>query len=160
MLKNGGKNMAKIIVDADACPVKSEIAEVAARYDTEVIMVASIDHHIPPRQGIQVVQVDRSAQSVDLHIANRVRPGDIVVTQDFGLAAIGLAKKAIVMSNRGQIYTDRTIDFLLASRHESAKQRRGGKRGKGPRSFTEEDRRRFSRALTKVLVNLQENLSF
>ncbi|MDF2657797.1 MAG: YqxD [Paenibacillus sp.] len=147
----------KIIVDADACPVKSEIASAASQFGIPVMMVASYDHRLQPGEGVTVIQVDRSDQSVDLYIANRVSAGDILVTQDFGLATIGLAKRAVVLSNRGQIYTDRTIDFLLEKRHESAKQRRAGKFGKGPKPFTELDRQSFLQTLTKVLTRLQEN---
>lgn len=149
----------KIIVDADACPVKAEIVKVAASCGVEVVMVASFDHRLTPSAGVTVVQVDRSDQSVDLYIANRLCEGDVLVTQDFGLATIGLAKRAIVISNRGQIYSDRTIDFLLMHRHKQAKERRGGGRTKGPRAFIDEDRQRFVQTLSKVLKNLQENSS-
>ncbi|NHN30924.1 YaiI/YqxD family protein [Paenibacillus sp. S3N08] len=146
----------KIIVDADACPVKPEIVKAAAPFAVDVVMVASFDHRLAPMDGVQIVQVDRSDQSADLYIANRIAAGDILVTQDFGLAALALGKKAIALSNRGQQYTDRTIDFLLDRRHEQAKQRRGGKHSKGPRPFTDEDRHYFLQTLTKVLQGLQE----
>jgi uncharacterized protein YaiI (UPF0178 family) len=152
----------KIIVDADACPVKSEIISIGRKFGVEVVIVASFDHRMEPASdGVTVVQVDRSDQSVDLHIANRISRGDILVTQDFGLATIGLAKGAIALSNRGQMYKDETIDFLLERRHELAKQRRSGKfmRGSGPKAFTEEDRNYFLQSLTKVLTRLQENKS-
>ncbi|WNQ13471.1 YaiI/YqxD family protein [Paenibacillus aurantius] len=148
----------KVIVDADACPVKPEIVRTASAFGIEVWMVASFDHRLAPAEGVKVIQVDRSDQSVDLYIANRIGKGDILVTQDFGLATIGLAKQAVVLSNRGQVYTDRTINFLLENRHEQAKKRRGGKHTKGPRPFTDEDRQRFQQTLTKVLKVLQENL--
>ncbi|MFB9750535.1 YaiI/YqxD family protein [Paenibacillus hodogayensis] len=146
-----------IIVDADACPVKTEIAETAIQFGVAVVMVASHDHRLEPREGVTIVQVDRSDQSVDLYIANRLSPGDILVTQDFGLATIGLGKRAIALSNRGQIYTDQTIDFLLENRHQRARQRRAGKYGKGPKPFTDADRQSFLQTLTKVLMRLQEN---
>jgi uncharacterized protein YaiI (UPF0178 family) len=94
---------------------------------------------------------------VDLYIANRLAANDILVTQDFGLATIGLSKRAVVLSNRGQIYTNEAIGFLLERRHEHAKQRRSGKRSKGPKPFTAEDRNKFLQTLTKVLLRLQEN---
>src|ERR1700704_6685328 len=114
----------KIIVDADACPVKDQIVNAAAPFQVEIWMVASFDHYLAPRAGVIIKQVDRSDQSVDLYIANMIRANDILVTQDFGLATIGLAKRAFVLSNRGQRYTDETIDFLLEKRHEQAKLRR------------------------------------
>lgn len=152
----------KIIVDADACPVKTEIIAVGKQFKVEVVIVASFDHRMAPAtEGVTVVQVDRSDQSVDLYIANRISRGDILVTQDYGLATIGLAKGAITLSNRGQLYKDETIDFMLERRHELAKQRRGGKyaRGSGPKAFTNEDRNYFLQSMTKVLTRLQENKS-
>jgi uncharacterized protein YaiI (UPF0178 family) len=149
----------KIIVDADACPVKDEIASTAKNFGCEVWMVASYAHRLSPRDGVRTIQVDSSDQSVDLYIANQLRPGDILVTQDFGLATIGLAKRSVVLSNRGQIYSERTIDFLLETRHEQAKMRRSGKHSKGPKAFTSEDRRHFQQTLTKVLAGMQEKLT-
>lgn len=146
----------RIIVDADACPVKAEIVETARRFGAGVLMVASFDHRLKEQEGVTVVQVDRSDQSVDLYIANHIARQDILVTQDFGLATIGLAKRAVVLSNRGQQYTDATIGFLLETRHEQAKKRRNGRYGKGPRPFTDEDRQAFLQTLTKVLSALQE----
>ncbi|MBU7320140.1 YaiI/YqxD family protein [Paenibacillus oleatilyticus] len=147
----------KIVVDADACPVKAEIAQTALRFGIPVLMVASFDHRLQPMDGVDIVQVDRSDQSVDLYIVNYIAPGDVLVTQDFGLAALALGKKAMALSNRGQTYNERTIDFLLERRHEQAKQRRGGKHTKGPKAFTDEDRQAFLQTLTKVLSGLQEN---
>ncbi len=147
----------KIIVDADSCPVKQEILAVAKVFESEVVMVASFDHYLQPYEGVKTIQVDRSDQSVDLYIANHISVHNILVTQDFGLATIGLAKKATVLSNRGQIYNDRTIDFLLESRHEQSKKRRGGKYSKGPRPFTQGDRNKFQQTLTNILKNMQEN---
>lgn len=147
----------QIIVDADACPVKPEIVEAARRFSVHVLMVASFDHRLEEQSGVTVVQVDRSDQSADLYIANHLAAGSILVTQDFGLATIGLAKRAIVLSNRGQKYTEETIDFLLESRHEHAKRRRNGHYGKGPRPFTPRDRENFLHTLTKVLEEQQEN---
>lgn len=138
--------------------MKAQIVDAAKRYGVEVLMVASFDHYIPSEEGVIVVQVDRSDQSVDLYIANRLNQRDILVTQDFGLATIGLSKGAIVLSNRGQEYTNETIDYLLERRHFLAKQRRRGKHAKGPRPITELDRNEFLQTLTKVLVRLQENV--
>jgi uncharacterized protein YaiI (UPF0178 family) len=152
------KSSPKIIVDADACPVKPQIVKAAAPFQIDIWMVASFDHYLAPMIGVTIVQVDRSDQSVDLYIANRIFANDILITQDFGLATIGLAKRATVLSNRGQLYSDQTIDFLLEKRHEQAKKRRNGKHSKGPRPFLEIDRINFQLCLTKVLINLQENL--
>ncbi|NTZ18518.1 YaiI/YqxD family protein [Paenibacillus sp. JMULE4] len=147
----------KIVVDADACPVKAEIVQTAAKFGVGVLMVASFDHLLQPAEGVEIVQVDRSDQSVDLYIANRISAGDVLITQDFGVAMLGLGRRAIAMSNRGQMYSDRNIGFLLERRHEQAKLRRGGKHTKGPKAFTDEDRQAFLQTLTKVLSRMQEN---
>lgn len=147
----------KIFVDADACPVKREIIEAAKQAEVPVYMVASYDHRLQQEEGVQTIQVDSSDQSADLYIANTIQAGDILVTQDFGLAAVGLGKKSIVISNKGRRYTDESIDFLLHQRHVHAKQRKRGKYGKGPKPFTEEDRNHFLQSLTKLLHDMQEN---
>jgi uncharacterized protein len=147
----------RVIVDADACPVKTEIIATARNYKVPVILVASYAHRLQSEDGVEVVQVDSVDQAADLAIANRLRARDVLVTQDFGLAAIGLAKKAIVLSNRGQIYSEGTIDFLLDRRNEQSRVRRGGGRTKGPKAMTAEDRKVFLHVLTKVFDSLQEN---
>ena len=146
----------KIVVDADACPVKDEIEKTGAAFGMEVWMVASFDHSLGERPGVRIVQVDRSSQSADLYISNHIKKNDVLVTQDYGLAAVALGKGAQVISFRGRRFYDQTIDFLLEQRHDSAKWRRGGKHFKGPKPFTNEDRKIFLHTLTKVLRNLQE----
>lgn len=149
--------MTRIIVDADACPVKREITDTARLFGIPVLLVASYDHALESGPGVEVRQVDRGSDAVDLVISNLARPGDIVVTQDFGLATVALARRAIVLSNRGQQYRDESIGFLMERRHEQARTRRGGGRTKGPKAMTGEDRIRFQHKLTKVLEALQEN---
>jgi len=147
----------KIVVDADACPVKEQVSQAALLYRVPVWMVSSYNHRLPDLPGVQNFQVDASDQSADLFIANRLCAGDVLVTGDYGLATIGLAKRAIVLSPRGSMYTNDNIDRLLEERHQSAKRRRAGGRTKGPKPFTEQDRDRFLHVLTKVLSGLQEN---
>lgn len=150
------QNQPTIVVDGDACPVKTEIARVARGSRVPVVMVSSYDHRLVPEEGVSVVQVDRSSQSVDLYIVNHITKGDIVITQDFGLACIAIGKGAIVLSPRGEQYSDENIDYLMERRHESAKRRRAGGKTKGPKAMSSEDRERFQQKLTKVLAILQE----
>ncbi|MFC5651729.1 YaiI/YqxD family protein [Paenibacillus solisilvae] len=150
-------NVPTIVVDADACPVKREIVEVARTYAVPVLMVASYDHRLEPEAGVQIMQVDRSDQSVDLYISNHIAKGDIVVTQDFGLATIVLSRGAIALSPRGQEYDESNIEYLMERRHELAKRRRGGGKTKGPKAMSSEDRVCFQQKLTKVLQRWQEN---
>jgi|SRR5690606_22765590 hypothetical protein len=149
-----------VYVDADACPVKREILDVCRLTGARAVFVASYDHLMPDDlRGADVIQVDRGSQSADLAIANRIGQGDVLVTQDFGLAALALARGAAVLNERGREYRPETIDALLERRHAAAKARRGGGRTRGPAAFTAEDRRAFLQALTKVLRRLQENFS-
>lgn len=146
-----------ILVDADACPVKDEIASACKQFGMKAIFVASYDHQLPNWEGMETVYVDRSAQSADLYLSNRMKPGDLLITQDHGLAAVGLAKRCFVLSFRGKRYTHQSIDWLLEQRHVYAKHRRTGKYGKGPKPFTASDRNKFLQSLTKLLNELQEN---
>ena len=150
------QNQPTIVVDGDACPVKTEIARAARSSRVPVVMVSSYDHRLVPEEGVSVVQVDRSDQSVDLYIVNHISKGDIVITQDFGLACIAIGKGAIVLSPRGEQYSDENIDYLMERRHELAKRRRAGGKTKGPKAMSNEDRERFQQKLTKVLAILQE----
>lgn len=147
-----------IIVDADSCPVKKEIITAGQACGVHVILVASYDHFLSEEGShVTVVQVDPSDQSADLHIANRIRSGDVLVTGDYGLAALGLAKGAHVISPRGLIFTDHNMDELLERRHAHAKLRRSGKYAKGPKPFTAQEKQEFLQSMTKLLIHLQEN---
>ncbi|MNJ57000.1 YaiI/YqxD family protein [Paenibacillus fonticola] len=150
----------RIVVDGDSCPVKTEIINTAARYKAKVLMVSSYDHVIQQVEGVTVVQVDRSQESADLYIVNHITKGDIVVTQDYGLAALALAKSCRILSPRGEEYHSGNIDYLLDRRHHYAKARRGGRYFKGPKPFTEADRQRFTESLAKLLQDMQENVQF
>ncbi len=120
-------------------------------------MVSSHAHVLTPEPSVQVVTVDASDQSADLYIANVLTRADILVTGDYGLAALGLARGAAVLTPRGKQIRESDIDGLLTQRHMSARQRRGGMRTKGPKPFTEEDRTRFQQKLTTLLRGMQEN---
>lgn len=148
----------RMIVDADACPVKKEIVAASEAFDADVVFVASYAHELREDGArVSIVQVDLSDQSADLYIANHLSSGDILITGDFGLAALGLAKGAYVMSPAGHRFTNHNIDSLLERRHIQAKWRRRGHYGKGPKPFTDQQRNEFLQSLTKLLAHLQEN---
>jgi len=147
-----------IVVDGDACPVKKEIAAAARAFGIPVLMVSSYDHALQAEEGVTVIQVDRGDQSADLYIANHIAPGDVVLTQDYGLAALALGKRCSVLSFRGRAYEDATMDFMLEGRHAKAVERRRGHYSKGPKAITAEEKNFFQHKLTKLLTVLQENL--
>ncbi|WP_379138202.1 DUF188 domain-containing protein [Paenibacillus sp. sgz500958] len=147
-----------IVVDGDACPVKKEIAAVARNFGIPVLMVSSYDHALQAEEGVTVVQVDRGDQSADIYIANHMKPGDVVLTQDYGLAALALGKRCSALSFRGREYEDSTMDFMLEGRHARAVERRKGHYSKGPKAITAEEKNFFQHKLTKLLTFLQENV--
>lgn len=140
----------KIIVDADACPQTAlKICfNHGQKYQIEVWTVASFDHRILSEHHITVGD---NSQEADMKILNVTKAGDIIITQDFGLAAMILGKGAYAMGPKGQEYRPETIDFLLEEREVKAKFRRAGGRTKGPKKRTEEDDRAFSHGLTRLI---------
>ena len=140
----------RILVDADACPVKDIIIRLAKRYGVPVTMVTDTSHTLC-EELCAVVTVAKGADSVDFTIARMASRGDIVVTQDYGLAAMVLARGAEAIHQDGFLYTEENIDALLASRHVSQKIRTAGGRTKGPKKRAREDDERFKAALGAML---------
>lgn len=141
----------QIIVDADASPVKNEVIRIGKEFNVSVILVASFAHFMSDIEGAKLIYVDKSDQSVDLYIANLVKRGDLIVTDDYGLAALLLKPGVRVISSRGSEYTEQNISALLSKRHESAKLRRSGHKTKGPKPFTNDTREKFVENLRKIL---------
>lgn len=115
-----------IYVDADACPVKEIIERVAKEKGLPVTMVIDVNHILNSDYS-EIVTVSQGADSVDLYLINRVCPGDVVVSQDYGVAALALGKRAKAISNSGLIFTDDNIDKLLFERFLGKKQRSASK---------------------------------
>ncbi|WP_408631577.1 YaiI/YqxD family protein [Metabacillus kandeliae] len=144
----------KIYVDADACPVKAEIASAARKHGIETIFVASYNHASTETFNGKWVYVDTGKEAADLQIVNMARSGDIVVTQDIGLAGLLLKRDVIVLTPRGKQYTETNIGTALEFRYLSAMERRSGNYLKGPKKQTDEDKHAFSSQLEKILSNL------
>lgn len=143
----------KILVDADACPVKELIINCAKKHDLEIIMVSDVAHMLFYNEPfITSITVDKGADSADLAIANRTQAGDICITQDYGLASLLLAKKATVLHHNGFFYTLENIDRMLFERHLSREMRRQKRsRGGHIRKRTKEDDEKFLSALEKAI---------
>jgi uncharacterized protein YaiI (UPF0178 family) len=140
----------RILVDADACPVKEIIVRLSKQRNIPVIMLIDTSHELNDRYS-EVITVDKQADSVDFALMGLLTANDVVVTQDFGLAAMVLGKGARVVNQNGMVYTNDNIDKLLMERHIGAKVRRGGGRIKGPAKRTKEDNERFETAFVKLL---------
>jgi uncharacterized protein YaiI (UPF0178 family) len=140
----------RILVDADACPVKEIILRMAKRRNIPVTMVIDSSHELNDGYST-VVTVDKGSDSADYAITGMVARDDIVVTQDYGLAAMILAKRASAIDQNGMVYTDENIGSLLERRYIGQKIRRGGGRTKGPKKRTREDDERFEDIFARML---------
>ena len=145
-----GECPTRILVDADACPVKEIILRLAKRRSIPVTMVIDTSHELDDGYST-VITVDKGSDSADYVITNMATCHDIVVTQDYGLAAMVLAKGASAIDQNGMIYTGDNIDNLLERRYIGQKIRRGGGRTKGPKKRTREDDEQFENAFGKML---------
>ena len=143
-----------IFIDADACPVTRDTLTIARSRSVPVVLVANRSQNLSryaSQPNVEVLQVVSGPDSADYAMVPRLSPGDIVVTQDIGLAAMALARGARPVSPRGRLYMKATIDAELALRHaEQTHRRRGGRTG-GPPAFQEEDRERFRESLRRLL---------
>lgn len=140
----------KLLIDADGCPVVKISVEIAKEYNIETVILCDTSHRIEI-PGVETVTVSKGADSVDFALVNMIQKGDIAVTQDYGLAAMCLAKGAVTIHQNGFIYNSDNIDGLLFSRHESKKARRAGKHLKGPAKRTAEQDERFCEVLRETI---------
>jgi uncharacterized protein len=147
----------KIIVDADACPGKHIIEEVAKEFKLDLIFYCDINH-ILTSDYATVKYMDSGFQSVDMKIANEAKLGDIVVTQDYGVAAMVLGKKAYAISPKGNIYSDDNIEKLLFERHLSAKVRRGGGKTASHKKRSSEDDVKLKENLIRLIRKRKSKL--
>lgn len=142
--------MRQVWVDADACPrsVMQFLRSNQVQLDYRLWTVSSSNHLFTDEQHITV---DPDPQAVDMVIANKMQPGDIVVTQDWGLAALVLCKGGQAIAPSGMIYSRERLPFMLEQRNLLARYRRGGGRSKGPAARTRADDQRFQQAFVLLL---------
>lgn len=142
----------KILVDADACPVKKIIVREARQRQIPVIMIIDSSHILQDGYS-QVITVDQGTDSADFKLISLTEPGDLVVTQDFGVAAMALSKGASALNQNGLIFTSENIDQLLFERHIGKELRRSGKKAGKTRARTKTDDTAFEKALIHMLGN-------
>lgn len=141
----------RLLIDADACPVTEIALGIAGKRGVPVVLVCD-DAHQMRREGAETITVLRGADSVDFRLVNLLRPGDIVVTQDYGLAAMCLARGAKALHQDGWLYTPANIDGLLMKRHAARQARRAGKHTKGPPKRVRAQDEAFAKALEDALT--------
>ena len=140
----------ELFIDADGCPVTDLAIRLAKQYQIPCTLLCDTAHEMV-RDGARTITVCKGADSVDFALVNLLRPGDIVVTQDYGLAAMCLSRQAIPIHQDGMVYTNENIEGLLFFRAAAAKIRRAGGRLKGPSRRTGEQDKAFSQALRQLL---------
>lgn len=151
----GGVSL-NILVDADACPVRAIIERVAREYRLPVILFIDSSHVLHSDYS-QVVTVGQGADAVDLALVNRLRPGDIVVTQDYGVAALALSRRARAINQNGLVFTDANIDGLLFERYNNRRLRSSRIRTGGFKKRTPQEDHRFESAFRRLCQEALED---
>lgn len=147
----------RILVDADACPVVRITERIAQRHGISCVLLCDANHNLQSDYS-EVRIIGAGADAVDFALINLCRSGDIVVTQDYGVAALALGKRAYAIHQSGKRYTDENIDGLLMQRHVTKKARMASHKNhlKGPAKRTAEDDDRFAEALEALIKEVQE----
>ncbi|MFY9197932.1 MAG: DUF188 domain-containing protein [Acutalibacteraceae bacterium] len=142
----------RILIDADGCPVVDIACEIARDTSTQCIIICDTSHFFS-KQGARTITVSKGADSVDFALVNMLKQGDIVITQDYGLAAMCLAREAIPISQDGMVYNNDNIDALLLARHNAKKIRNAGGRLKGVPKRTQSQNEMFRQKLKNIIEN-------
>ena len=146
----------KILVDADACPVVTIVEEIAEKYGIPVILLCDTNHVLRSEYS-EIKLIGAGADAVDFALVGICEKGDLVVTQDYGVAAMILGKGAYGIHQSGKWYTNENIDQMLIERHLSKKARRSKSKHhiKGPAKRTAEDDRRFRESLEQLIRKIK-----
>lgn len=146
----------RIYVDADACPVVRQTENIAKKYNIEVTLICDTNHILNSDYS-EIIIADAGADSVDIVLVNKCSKGDIVVSQDYGVACMALGKGAYPIHQSGKWYTNENIDEMLMQRHIAKAERRSHKKShfKGPKKRTEEDNERYTNSLEKLILKIK-----
>ena len=146
----------KILVDADACPVVTIVEEIAEKYGIPVILLCDTNHVLRSEYS-EIKIIGAGADAVDFALVGICEKGDLVVTQDYGVAAMILGKGAYGIHQSGKWYTNENIDQMLIERHLSKKARRSKSKHhiKGPAKRTAEDDRRIRESLEQLIRKIK-----
>ena len=144
----------RIIIDGDGCPVVDEAVGIANAHGLACLILCDTAHQIQ-RNGATTKVVDKGADSVDFALVNLLQKGDIVVTQDYGLAAMCLSRGTHPIHQDGWLYTNDNIDALLLARHTAQKIRRGGGRLRGGSKRTAAQDEAFVVALERLVSTVR-----
>lgn len=140
----------KVLIDADACPVVNIAISACKEFHIPCFLLCDTAHQIH-RNGAETLVFDKGADSVDFALVNRACPGDVVITQDYGVASMCLAKGARILHQDGWEYTEYNISGLMEQRHAAKKFRAAGGRTKGPAKRTGAQDKSFAESLRSLL---------
>lgn len=140
----------RVLIDADGCPVVDITVSIAEEYNIECLILCDTSH-VFNKNGAATLTFSKGADSVDFALVNLLQKSDVVITQDYGLAAMCLARNAIALNQDGMEYTSENIDSLLLARHTARKIRNAGGRLRGPVKRTNSQDTAFAEALIRLL---------
>ena len=143
----------KVLIDADACPVVDIAVALCRDFHIECVLLCDTAHRME-RDGASTFVIDKGADSVDFALVNRVSAGDIVITQDYGLASMCLARRANVLHQDGWEYSANNICGLLEQRHAARRFRAAGGRSKGPSKRTHAQDETFTQTFRALLQQI------
>jgi hypothetical protein len=144
--------MPRILIDADACPVKQEVYRVAARYEIPVTLVANAPMRVPEDDRIELVVVGEAFDAADDWIVEHVGEDDIVISGDILLASRCIKKRALVLGPTGRLFTEEGIGEAVATRDLLSHLRAGGAISGGPAPLERKDRSRFLQRLDELIL--------
>lgn len=155
--KRNGERLVQIFVDADACPVVGIVEEIAEKYNIPTTLLCDTNHILYSDYS-EVIVVGAGADAVDYKLISICHKGDVVVSQDYGVAAMALGKGAYAIHQSGKWYTNENIDQMLMERHLNKKVRRSSHKNhiRGPRKRTEEDDVRFAQSFEKLVAGFKD----
>ena len=141
-----------IFVDADACPVTAIVEKIAIEYQIPVVLLCDTNHMLSS-EYCTVKVIDAGRDAVDIALINLVKKDDIVVTQDYGVAAMALGRDAKAIHQSGRWYTNENIDRLLMERHIAKEARRRSSKNHlhGPKKRTDEENKRFEESFRQLI---------
>lgn len=147
----------RVFIDADACPVVSIVENISKKYNIPVTLLCDTNHVLTSEYS-EVIVVGAGADAVDYKLISICHRGDIVVSQDYGVAAMALGKGAFAIHQSGKWYTNDNIDQMLMERYLNKKARRSSHKNhlKGPRKRTEEDDVRFTQSFERLILKVLE----
>lgn len=140
----------KIYIDADGCPVVKQTIKIAEKYSVFCVIICDTSHRIE-HENAETIVVEKGTDSTDFRLVNLIQKDDIAITQDYGLAAMCLSKKAVVINQDGKKYSDENISGLLEFRAISKKIRSSGGKLKGHPKRTSQQNKDFENSLIKLL---------